>query len=310
MINRAKQLFFRLISFSKTEAKGTVVLFVLIGCCLVAPRVYIRFSGRTYDNQADRLKLDSLLTQIEAFRDTMVKPEVELKKFDPNQASVDDLVAVGIPRFLAQRIERYRNGGGFFRVRDDLSKIYDFPDSLFLVLEPFIDLPRQPIGIQKKAVVRKSESQKRNESARWVEQVSRFEEPGLMIDINKADSADFQQLHGIGPGYAGRMIKFREALGGFHSVEQLADLYGMSDSLYLQIRSFLHVADSVTLKAVPINIATFKQLNSHPYISYELTKEILMTKSKYGKFKTPEDLRRLSLLDSSTRMKLIPYIKF
>ena len=176
------------------------------------------------------------------------------------------------------------------------------------MLEPFIQLPNQIESSAKVPVERSNLN--RNSAAKVINSKARFDEVPLVIDLNKADTIEFQKLHGIGPAFARRLVSFREALGGYHQIDQVKDLYGMSDSLFYQIRSFLHVSDTVTLKTISINIATYQQLNSHPYINSELTKEILSAKSKYGKFKRLEDLNRLTLIDSMTKIKLGPYLKF
>lgn len=306
---RLKQLFLKLISFSKTEANGAVVLMLLIFFCLASPSIYRSAFGIRYSHfQEDKALLDSLIFKMDKAVPVKEAQPIELKLFDPNSATVEELISLGIPSFLSRRIENYRNGGGQFQLKSDLSKIYDFPDSLFRVLVPYINLPEtrdtkaeKPRSIQKLS---------RNSAASTYKSVPRYDESPLLIDINKADSTEFQKLYGIGPAYARRIVAFREALGGYYAVDQIQTLYGMTDSLFLQIKSFLHVSDTVSLKVININIATYRQLIAHPYINQDLTKEILAAKSKYGKFKEPEDLKRLNLIDSIGRAKLLPYIKF
>ena len=307
---RLKQLISKFFGFSKTEANGAVVLFALICLCIVSPYIYRGLFGIRYESfEEDQQILDSLVAQLNF--EVKPRPEIEiiLKPFDPNNTSVEELKSLGIPDFLSRRIESYKNAGGEFRVKNDLAKIYDFPDSLFRVLRPYISLPDE----LKQKAVRVSDAQpakKPNPKATYVKRESRYSERPLLVDINLADTLEFQKLYGIGSGYSRRLVSFREALGGYHSVDQIKDVYGMSDSLYYQIKSFLTVSDTVNLKVIAINIATYQQLISHPYINSELTKEILAAKSKYGKFKRLEDLKRLTLLDSVGIARLGPYLKF
>ena len=304
------QLFRRVFSFSKTEANGSVILIILIFLFIALPFLYKTFFGVSYETfEEDRILLDSLVAKFEFEPEELRLPEIELKPFNPNSASTEELNTLGLPSFLSRRIENYRNAGGVFKVKSDLANIYDFPDSLFQVLEPFIQLPNQIESSAKVTPVERS-NLSRNSAAKVINSKARFDELPLVIDLNKADTIEFQKLHGIGPAFARRLVSFREALGGYHQIDQVKDLYGMSDSLFYQIRSFLHVSDTVTLKTISINIATYQQLNSHPYINSELTKEILSAKSKYGKFKRLEDLNRLTLIDSMTKIKLGPYLKF
>ena len=51
--------------------------------------------------------------------------------------------------------------------------------------------------------------------------------PYRSLDINAIDSVSLEALPRIGPAIAGRICRFREALGGFHSVGQLREVWGM-----------------------------------------------------------------------------------
>lgn len=51
----------------------------------------------------------------------------------------------------------------------------------------------------------------------------------FFIDVNKADSAGFEKLYGIGPKLASRIVKYREWLGGFTHVEQVKEVYGIAE---------------------------------------------------------------------------------
>ena len=70
------------------------------------------------------------------------------------------------------------------------------------------------------------------------------------------------------------------------------------------------ISDTVALSKIKINIASFKELNKHPYISFEQTKDILNSKSKSGKFRKVDDLYRLTSFDSLAIEKIAPYLDF
>ena len=55
-----------------------------------------------------------------------------------------------------------------------------------------------------------------------------------MIELNLADSALLETLPGIGPAFAGRIIRYRRILGGFRSPGQLREVYGMTEERYRQ----------------------------------------------------------------------------
>lgn len=309
---RLRKLIRDFFGFSKTEVNGTLVLIPLIVLILFTPYLYRQIvDSDNHTLSEDKRLLDSLVSLIDASfieQPIIEKITVSYFDFDPNTASVDELSLLGVPNFLAQRINNYRAKGGKFFVKKDLLKIFDFPDSLFTVLAPYVLLPDQKMIVTKsKGESEKRVSYKRPEEVETIKPELR--EP-LLLDINAADSVQLKRLRGIGSSYAKRIISYRKLLGGYHSVDQLKEVYGMNDTLYLAIAPYLSMTDSISLRRVPINLATFKELLAHPYIDYEQTKEIMNVKSKNGKFRKPEDMFRLKLMDSLAIEKLLPYLDF
>lgn len=54
---------------------------------------------------------------------------------------------------------------------------------------------------------------------------------GGPVDLNLADAADLEQLSGIGPALAERIIAHRETHGGFNSLEELAAVSGIGPAI-------------------------------------------------------------------------------
>jgi len=71
-----------------------------------------------------------------------------------------------------------------------------------------------------------------------------------------------------------RIIKFRDKLGGFYSIAQLDEVYGLKRPELTQIKKFLYVEDTFVPLKLQINEASFKEILSHPYLSYDEVKLI------------------------------------
>jgi competence protein ComEA len=309
---RLKKLIRDFFGFSKTEINGTLVLVPLIVLILFTPYLYRQITdAKNHTLNEDKRLLDSLVSLIDASFYEEAPTErsiVSYFDFDPNMASVEELESLGVPTFLANRINNYRSKGGVFFIKTDLLKIFDFPDSLFNTLAPFVLLPDQRVEIIKP----KEDGAKKLSLKQPVEIKERKAdlEGSLLLDINTSDSTQFKKLRGIGSSYARRIISYRTLLGGYQAVDQLREVYGMNDTLFNSIKPYIILSDSVSIRKVPINLATFKELLAHPYIDYEQTKEILNLKSKNGKFRKPEDMFRLKLMDSLAIEQLLPYLDF
>ncbi len=61
------------------------------------------------------------------------------------------------------------------------------------------------------------------------------------IEINSATADQFESLPGIGPSIAKRIIKYRRMLGGFQTIDQLKNVYGLSDETFQSIRPRLDI---------------------------------------------------------------------
>jgi competence protein ComEA len=297
--------------FSKTQTNGFLVLIPLMFVLLMFPTLYHRLTRQEYDKfETDQVKLDSLVA---LWNERVKRPAqndvvIELSSFDPNTASIEDMTKLGLGNGLAARIENYRSAGGQFRVKSDLKKIYGLSDSLYQNLAAYILLPDKIVKPAKLEPKKPLSNSKVTEVIKKDKEV--IEPEVFIIELNTADSLAFRKLRGIGPSYSGRIVKYRELLGGFTSIDQIGEVYGVSDSLYQTLVPYLTLSESFVPKQLNINLATFKELNAHPYISYEQTKAIMNGKSKFGKFNTPEDLKRLDSFDSIQIAKLTPYLKF
>ena len=152
--------------------------------------------------------------------------KVENFRFNPNTVSVDDLMRLGFSEKQAQSIDNYRAKGGRFRRPADFARSYVVADSVFRRLEPFIIIPK--------------------------------------LDINRADSAAFEDLPGIGPYFAAKMVSYRSRLGGYSYKEQLMDIYNFdrekSDALS-DLISCSRPREPFRLWSLPAD-----SLRLHPYI--------------------------------------------
>jgi len=134
------------------------------------------------------------------------------------------------------------------------------------------------------------------------------ERPPLMIEINTADSAQLVKLYGIGPSFAGRILKYRGMLGGFFSIEQLLEVYGMDSVRYAGIQNNVK-ADTSLILTIDVNTAEFKTLLHHPYLDYETVKLICNYREYSGPITCSDTLRKVIGYDPMYE-KVKPYIEY
>lgn len=130
--------------------------------------------------------------------------------------------------------------------------------------------------------------------------------PIQIVELNTADSTTLLELKGIGPVFAGRIIKYRNLLGGFVKKEQLLEVYGFDNERYEFIKPYVSVNGKVA--QLNLNTSTFKELNKHPYIEYNLTKAIFNLKKKLKTFNSVEDIKQIDLVTEELYTKIAPYL--
>ncbi|HEY8387260.1 MAG TPA: helix-hairpin-helix domain-containing protein [Parasegetibacter sp.] len=128
------------------------------------------------------------------------------------------------------------------------------------------------------------------------------------IDINLADSAQWESLPGIGPKLTARILSFREKLGGFYSIDQIGEVYGLTDSVFQKIKPFLKKGE-FPVRQLSINYASEEDLRNHPYIRYNGAKAISRYRNANGKFTSVEDLKKVISINRTDLEKMKPYLK-
>ncbi|MFM6942525.1 MAG: helix-hairpin-helix domain-containing protein [Aquirufa sp.] len=128
------------------------------------------------------------------------------------------------------------------------------------------------------------------------------------IDINTADSAAWVALNGIGPGFAKRIITYRDKLGGFYQVDQLKEVYGL-DSIWVKENKAILKVGAGVYRFLKINQVEWKDFR-HPYLPYGQSKVVLAYRKQHGPLKDFETLLQIQLLDQVAWRRLKPYLSF
>jgi competence ComEA-like helix-hairpin-helix protein len=130
----------------------------------------------------------------------------------------------------------------------------------------------------------------------------------FVIELNSADTFDLQRLRGIGPSFAKRIVKYRERLGGFREKSQLLEVFGIDTQKYNEIKDHLMVNQD-SIRKINLNTVTFKELLSHPYFPFEITKSIMIYKKEHKNFKNIEELLLIKNINDSIYRKIKPYLR-
>mgnify|MGYP001083160526 CR=1 FL=1 len=301
--------------FTAKERSGTLFLLAFILLCSALPFIYAAISPKqvlqeeekklisTFKNQNNNPGKTSYANESTAhdipYNNDAYNPPGPASHFyfDPNTATTGEWMQLGIKEKTALTIQKYVSKGGHFDVPEDISKIWGLSKQDVNRLLPYVRI-----------VPNHKAPGKNNCSAYEQKPYPKWEKKTYQkVDINLADTSIFIALPGIGSGYARRIVNFRERLGGFYAVEQVAETYGLPDSTFQKIKPYLFVTEG-NIKKININAATTDELKKHPYIRYQLANVIVNYRLQHGDYKQAEDLKKIMILTDEAYEKIKPYI--
>lgn len=210
------------------------------------------------------------------------KSKPESGFFDPNTVSLDTLIQFGFNKFQGNNLINFRKKGGVFYSNSDLLKIYGIDSLFFSLIESHVKIIKQ-------------------ENQNIIPEIIQ------RIELNRADSIVLLKLKGIGPVYAGRIIKYRDLLGGFYSTSQLLEVYNFPGEFFPLIKDQIS-ADTILIKKLRINFADFAELLRHPYLNKQQVQAILKYRDENGAFENVNQIQRIQAIDNKTFLQIQPYI--
>jgi DNA uptake protein ComE-like DNA-binding protein len=298
------------LTFSKSERIGILFLLVLVVSVWWVPAMFGRKNKAVFvDTRIDSLA--NSLPPVQPAGEGYVRSRSEGAKknnssmeripdpfpFDPNVATTEEWQRLGLSERTITTIHRFRDKGGRFRRPEDITKIYGLSPRLAASLIPYVRI--------------------QTASNKWTDRPDSMmiknkfsKSPPRILDINTADSADWESLPGIGPTLAGRIIRYRNRLGGFHSISQVGETYGLADSVFRIIEKRIQLGDDHSPARIPVNTATFEQFSAHPYIPFRLAKSIIAYRDQHGPYKSRNDLMRIAIMSPDVLDRVLPYLQF
>ena len=223
----------------------------------------------------------------------------ELFYFDPNRISTSEWRRLGLTDKTIQTIGKYLNKGGHFSTPEDLQKIYGLHNDQYERLKPYVKIESKPVRTNEQFVSSKTKE--------GTQPAKNFAPRYSVIDVNIADTSALISLPGIGSKLAARILSFREKLGGFYSVDQVGETYGLPDSTFQKIKQYLKL-DNPSVKKININTATVDDLKVHPYIKFSIANPIIAYRNEHGTFSKIEDIKKVMVVTDEMYKKIAPYL--
>ena len=315
-----KKLISDYFSFTKKERTGIIVLLVLIIVAIIIPFLYPLFihQNRVSDTVFKKQMAALVIKQIDTtnkyakrnyddddnrnYREGNDKnkyskqPKGELFAFDPNTLDEGGWQRLGIRDKTIATIQKFVAKGGKFYKPEDLGKIWGLHEDEVKRLLPFVQI---------------ANTRAANYSENKPSETKTYDKPKYtpsIIDINTADTTALIALPGIGSKLSQRILVFRDKLGGFYTIDQIGETFGLRDSVFQLIKSRFTISNA-PVHQININTATLDELKAHPYLRYAVANAIIQYRTQHGNYAAVEDIKKIMLVTDEVYGKAAPYLK-
>jgi len=194
-----------------------------------------------------------------------------LRPLDPNK--IDDFKGylLGIPHQALDSLYAFRSRGGVLYSLGQFRRISGLPKSTLQRLRPYLRFP--------------SKGRASNDKSRKPDPAGK--------DLNSVTASELQFVSGIGPVLSGRIVKFRDALGGFLVASQLFDVYGLEPAVAQRVIETFPLTSIPAVERVSLNEGTVEELASILYLTDEMAEAIVTRRKRLGPYKSIRELREI-----------------
>ncbi|HLF52759.1 helix-hairpin-helix domain-containing protein [Flavobacterium sp.] len=263
--------------FSKAQRSG---IFILLAISVLLQLSYF-FIDFKIEEKKSKEQQQWLAVQIEIDSLKQVRYDYVPKIYPFNPNFITDFKGYKLGMSVAEidRLLAYRKLNKYVNSASEFQKVTKVSDSLLHAIAPYFKFPDWVTN--------------KKEFKAYVKQSFDKKEKIVVLDINQATSEDLIKVYGIGATLSERILKEKEKFGGFVSMEQMSDVWGLSPEVIENLNKHFKVSTLPKVKKFDINNASVKELSQFPYFRYALAKAIVTYRSMNGEIKIKEDLLKI-----------------
>lgn len=283
--------------FTATQRAGIFSLLLIIVAIQIA--YYFREVKFEEDTSLEKQEWLSLQSQIDTAKVEKANYKQTLYPFNPNFITDFKGYKLGMSTAEIDRLLEFRKKNLYVNSAEEFQALTKISDSLLATMAPYFKFPDW---------VKNKKQSKGFES--FSNQSYAKKEKMQIIDINLATQEDLIKVYGIGPGLSERILKQKEALGGFVSMDQMNDVWGLSPEVTEKLNLQFKIGVVPNIKKVRINDVSAKELQLFPYFRYPLNKEIVTYRSMNNGIKNADDLVKIKGFPADKVVIIDKYLEY
>ena len=296
MINNIKHYF----NFTRSERNGTLVLCAILLLTLITNTIvksikpsnntdYKKFATEMDSFAASLKPNDSISDATRSYRLAIARYDtIKLFTFNPNTATPQQWLRLGLTQTQINVIENYLKQGGKFNKKDDLKRIYGIKPKQYEYLKSYIQLPDVYDEIQNN--------------------VLSTNKPTLFsFDPNNTSENEWLQL-GLNQKQIKTINNYITNGGKFKQKEDFKKIYGISATLYTTLEPYIKIEQQINVASIKqsapasieINAATEIELEKLSGIGNQLAMRIIKYRNMLGGFTDRKQLLEVYGLQEET----------
>ena len=217
--------------------------------------------------------------------------------FDPNTATFEEFVALGLPKSTAASIIKYRRRGKVFSIPEDFAACYGVSDSIYRVLKPYIVIASE---FEPRPFAESYEREERDTVIHY--------EPFRIDTVTVA----YLQKIGFSHRRATAFLRYRDMRGGLRNIEEVRECYVIPSAECDTLARYIIFPESAVTESesglIELNAADSTALRSVYGIGEKSVVEIMEYRRKLGGFVRVEQLAEVKSVTESNFEKILQQI--
>ncbi len=278
-------------ALSRSQQNGVFILVLLI---IIMQFVLIfdifPFKEEPQAERIQQLQIEAFKKQLDSLNRNSAKNHSDtIYPFNPNYLSDYKGYQIGMNVEEIDRLLEYRSKGNWVNSVEKFQEVTGVSDILLEKIAPSFRFPEWT----------------RNET-RVLQKQKNVPAEVVIADLNSASAQDLKTINGIGEVLSERIVKYRTSIGGFLSLDQLNDVYGLTPEVIERAGQKFQILTRPDITIKNINSITSSELAEIPYFNAVLAREIISYRNLHEGISSFDELLKIKGFpsDKIDRIKL------